>query len=78
MHSIHSMLARPRADQDPTIFTPNEESRANPPEVEKIVASDELGIKSTERTGYVKVRGSVIVQGAVGPMSISILLPKDS
>lgn len=49
-----SMLARPRADQDPAIFTPNEESRANPPEVEKIVASDELGIKSTERTGYVK------------------------
>ena len=50
------MLARPRADQDPAIFTPNEESRANPPEVEKIVASDELGIKSTERTGYVKVK----------------------
>ena len=54
------MLARPRADQDPTIFTPNEESRANPPEVEKIVAFDELGIKSTERTGYVKVRVSFL------------------
>ena len=54
------MLARPRADQDPTIFTPNEESRANPPEVEKIVASDELGIKSTERTGYIKVRKSFL------------------
>ena len=54
------MLASPRVDQ-PVTFTPNEESRANPPEVEKIVASDELGIKSTERTGYVKVENNEIV-----------------
>ena len=52
-----SMLARPRADQDPNTFVPNEESRANAPEVEKIVSGDELGIKAIERKGYIKVRG---------------------
>ena len=51
------MLARPRADQDPNTFVPNEESRANAPEVEKIVSGDELGIKAIERKGYIKVRG---------------------
>ena len=54
------MVARPRADQDPNIFVPNEESRANAPEVEKIVSADELGIKSIERKGYVKVIGSCL------------------